>query len=122
MKKFLFPVAICYSILLCSFSDANFIMSDVAAIHGQVSDKKTGNPIPFAKVFIGAKESRTIMANEEGKFSFIDLEEGDYLLSASSDNYLTDFVNVKVSEDELIQADIKMENNNFLLDGDFATN
>ena len=114
MKKFLFSISIGYTIFLCSYSNTHFIVSDIGAIHGQVLDRNTGDPIPFAKVFMVANESRTITANDLGQFSFIDLEEGDYLLSASSDNYLTDFVNVKVSGDEAVEANIEMGNNSSL--------
>lgn len=122
MKKVLFSLALYYCVILCSFTNAEVVISDGGAIHGQILDKITGEPIPFANVFIGATEQREIKANELGEFSFIDLQGGEYLLSASYNEYLTDFVTVKIGDNEILETNIGMEDHNYIFETDVVFN
>ena len=80
------------------------------AINGYVTDKATGEYVENATVLL-KPVNKTAATKSDGYFEFVELELGDYSLSASKDGYkdYEDDQTISVKGSDAISRDIKME-------------
>ena len=80
------------------------------AINGYVTDKVTGEYVENATVLL-KPVNKTAATKSDGYFEFVELELGDYSLSASKDGYkdYEDDQTISVKGSDAISRDIKME-------------
>ena len=83
-------------------------------IEGTVTDFETRQPVSGVLVDIVSNSSTTFVkqsrqTGNDGKYSFKDLEEGNYKLSFSRSGYLVNNVDVKVTAGQTVSSDITMQ-------------
>ena len=79
---------ICFYLLFLLFFSVNLIAQNkIGNVYGTVVDEGTENPIPFVNVLLlRATDSSVVYAaatNKSGKFDFINVADGDYLIKFS---------------------------------------
>lgn len=111
MKNLLIFTSFALCLILASSCNNDICKTTDASVYGVVQDGETGNPIPFAKVFVSGDATHSTKADANGNYTFIDLDNGSYVLSASSNKYLTEFVNTHLEGDACIKKNIKMNKN-----------
>lgn len=93
-------------------------------VFGVVIDAQTGNPIPFAYVYINGAMTGETQADANGNYRFNNMRTGNYVVSAEAYRYLTRFINTTVVVGEFSQANVEMDYHSFLSTNelDFGTN
>lgn len=114
MKKFTLFAALLSTILFASSCESDFWGLEDSGIFGVVIDVETGNPIPFANIFINGPEARNTQADANGNYRFDNLRTGNYVLSAEAYRYLTPYVDASVFVNQFSQVDIEMEYHSLL--------
>ncbi|MFL6468188.1 MAG: ankyrin repeat domain-containing protein [Pyrinomonadaceae bacterium] len=78
-------------------------------LSGTVVDQN-GAAIPGAKVILGgAVDSRTVMANDEGKYKFDEVPAGNYILQTESPGFRTHSTRILITNDEAAKHDVGMD-------------
>ncbi|MGK0391091.1 MAG: hypothetical protein ACI94Y_003852 [Maribacter sp.] len=111
MKNLLIFTSLAFYLVFATSCNTDICKTTDASVYGFVLDAETGDPIPFAKVFVSGDTAQSTKADAKGSYTFIDLDNGNYVLSASSSKYLTEFVNTRLEGDACIKKDIKMNKN-----------
>lgn len=83
-------------------------MDIYGTINGTVYDKETGLPLPSATVTVKETEA-TMMTNDQGLYSFKNLESGTYQVTAKKAGYMDNYVSVNVKAGESSKGDILLE-------------
>lgn len=124
MKNLIIFTAFALSAIMFTSCEDGFLGLEDSGIFGVVLDAETGNPIPFATVFVNGPESKTTQSDANGNYRFDNLRTGNYVLSAEAYRYLTTFVNTSVYPSEFNQANIEMDYHSVLSTHvlDFGTN
>lgn len=79
-------ICICASMIIFSCSKDNSETLSVGSIVGSVSDRTTGEPVSTVNVSISPDGSQTVTGSD-GSFTFRNLEEGNYTLTITKENY-----------------------------------
>lgn len=88
-----------FSILILALSSPQIFSQTSGKISGKVTDKQTGQPIPFANIYVEGT-SKGAAADENGDYSILDVSPGLYNVSASVVGYQKVTVeNVRVNVD-----------------------
>jgi len=96
-----------FKLLLSLFIIILNLQFAVAAIVSGIITDETGNPLPFASVFV--KNSTTgVSANYEGKY-FLELKAGTYILKYSSIGYKEQEKQIQISNNQHIKINIMLE-------------
>lgn len=111
MKNLLIFTSFVLCLIFAASCNTDICKTTDASVYGLVLDAETGEPIPFAKVFVSGDAIQSTKADANGSYAFIDLDDGNYVLSASSNKYLTEFVNTRLEGDVCIKKNIKMNRN-----------
>ncbi|MCG8579639.1 MAG: carboxypeptidase-like regulatory domain-containing protein, partial [Bacteroidales bacterium] len=114
MAKYYILVSVLLLTLVCSCEDS-IDDKGLGSISGIVESKVSGSPIAGA-VISTSPASIAIKTDAEGKFIIAELEEGDYVVTASKHEYENTTMAVKVRKDKEVTVIIQME------DGDLAAN
>ncbi len=114
MKNFTILTLFSAILMLCSSCESDFLGLEDSGVFGVVIDAETGNPIPYADVFVNGPESRSIKADFNGNYRFSNLPSGNYVLSANANRFLTPLVNTTVFLGQYTQENIEMEFHSFL--------
>lgn len=109
MRNFTFLFAILSAALFFTSCEDDFFGIDDSGIFGVVRDAETGNPIPFANVFINGPEARNIQADGNGNYRIDHLRTGNYVVSAEAYRYLPIYQNTSVILGQFTQTNIDME-------------
>ena len=89
MKKFILGIGIFVVLLLSAcFTDPVPEVGTTGVISGIVKDKNNKNPIDSAKVTILNNERNYKYTDENGKFTFINIESGNYTFVITKSNYV----------------------------------
>ena len=90
-----------------TFGDENSLNVQELQLKGKVVDLKTGDPIPYAAIQVGAS-SKGYTSNEYGDFS-IEMESGPNVLTFSFIEYENTVVNLDLYQDALITVSMEKE-------------
>lgn len=85
-------------------------------IYGKVIDRTSGEGISHADVLVKGTKLWT-STDEEGRYSFEKLSEGNYKLEVSCMGYLTTCVEVQVSKTSNVNVNVVLEEDREMLDG-----
>ena len=96
-------------VFLLSFFSCNPIEYDIfGTIEGTVVDSETLEPVGFVSVDL-SPGSKNVIASEDGKFVFADLDAQQYSLSVHKDGYESNIRTVKVLPGETSTIIITMK-------------
>jgi len=99
MKRFIFYLFLLTTAIPCSCSSDITEETTAGSIAGSVSDRTTGEPVATVNVSITPGGSQTVTGND-GSFSFVNLEPGNYTLSTCKEGYNPNTVNATVKAGE----------------------
>ena len=110
MKKILSLLLVSMTLIVFNQSCKKPVEEQKGAINGYVTDKVTGEYVENATVLL-KPVNKTAATKSDGYFEFVELELGDYSLSASKDGYkdYEDDQTISVKGSDAISRDIKME-------------
>ena len=110
MKKILSLLLVSMTLIVFNQSCKKPVEEQKGAINGYVTDKATGEYVENATVLL-KPVNKTAATKSDGYFEFVELELGDYSLSASKDGYkdYEDDQTISVKGSDAISRDIKME-------------
>lgn len=110
MKKILSLLLVSMALIVFNQSCKKPVEEQKGAINGYVTDKATGEYVENATVLL-KPVNKTAATKSDGYFEFVELELGDYSLSASKDGYkdYEDDQIISVKGSDAISRDIKME-------------
>ena len=110
MKKILSLLLVSMALIVFNQSCKKPVEEQKGAINGYVTDKATGEYVENATVLL-EPVNKTAATKSDGYFEFVELELGDYSLSASKDGYkdYEDDQTISVKGSDAISRDIKME-------------
>ena len=111
MKNLLIFMSFALCLAFATSCNTDVCKTTDASVYGLILDAETGEPIPFAKVFVSGDATESTKADANGSYTFIDLDNGNYVLSASSNKYLTEFINTHLEGNTCINQNIKMNRN-----------
>lgn len=99
---------------------ASLMLCDIAAyaasISGTVTDKSTGEPLPFTTVKLCGTSLVTI-TDDDGRYKFSELKPGNYTPEASYTGYTSDKRDIIISDDaQAAAADFSLSPDAFMLD------
>ncbi len=99
-----------YALLFICLVIASYSFGAITGkIQGKLTDKDTGEPLPFVNVII-VGTTMGAASNLDGEYYIINVSVGTYILSASMMGYKTMIVeNVKVSADMTTRMDFRLE-------------
>jgi len=113
MKK-LFNILILLSLgLLFNCSEDKIDVLKYGTITGRVVEANSFEPIENSKVSI-SPTNNTVFSDAEGYFVLLDVEEGDYSVNATKEDYLTAFEPITVTADVEVNVIFEMEDDNYL--------
>lgn len=113
MKKVLTILLIFLLAFLTNCSEETTGFVGKGAITGRVVEAISFDPIENAKITL-SPTNNTVFTDVDGYFIIEEVEEGDYSVSATKENYLTSFEPATVSVDLTINVIFEMEDDNAL--------
>ena len=110
MKRILSLLLVSMTLIVFNQSCKKPVEEQKGAINGYVTDKATGDYVENATVLL-KPVNKTATTKSDGYFEFVELELGDYSLSASKDGYrdYEDNQTISVKGSDAISRDIEME-------------
>ena len=110
MKRILSLLLVSMTLIVFNQSCKKPVEEQKGAINGYVTDKATGDYVENATVLL-KPVNKTATTKSDGYFEFLELELGDYSLSASKDGYrdYEDNQTISVKDSDAISRDIEME-------------
>ena len=110
MKRILSLLLVSMTLIVFNQSCKKPVEEQKGAINGYVTDKATGDYVENATVLL-KPVNKTATTKSDGYFEFLELELGDYSLSASKDGYrdYEDNQTISVKGSDAISRDIEME-------------
>lgn len=114
MAKYSIFLSVFIIALVCSCEDTIDEKFN-GTISGVVESKVTGKPLEGAVISTNPP-SLSVKTDADGKFIIEELEEGDYVVTASKHEYASGSTTVKVNKDKVTNIVIQLE------DGDLAAN
>lgn len=110
MKRILSLLLVSMTLIVFNQSCKKPVEEQKGAINGYVTDKATGDYVENATVLL-KPVNKTAVTKSDGYFEFVELELGDYSLSASKDGYrdYEDDQTISVKDSDAISRDIEME-------------
>ncbi len=110
MKRILSLLLVSMTLIVFNQSCKKPVEEQKGAINGYVTDKATGDYVENATVLL-MPVNKTATTKSDGYFEFVELELGDYSLSASKDGYrdYEDNQTISVKGSDAISRDIEME-------------
>lgn len=108
MKNIFKIVVILTLSLFINCSEETIDLVGLGTITGRVVEAKTFNPVENAKITI-SPTNNTVFTDKEGYFTLVDVEAGDYSVSATKEDYLTNFEPVTVTKDLTVNVIFEME-------------
>ena len=110
MKRILSLLLVSMTLIVFNQSCKKPVEEQKGAINGYVTDKATGDYVENATVLL-MPVNKTATTKSDGYFEFVELELGDYSLSASKDGYrdYEDDQTISVKDSDAISRDIEME-------------
>ena len=110
MKRILSLLLVSMTLIVFNQSCKKPVEEQKGAINGYVTDKATGDYVENATVLL-KPVNKTATTKSDGYFEFLELELGDYSLSASKDGYrdYEDNQIISVKGSDAISRDIEME-------------
>ena len=110
MKRILSLLLVSMTLIVFNQSCKKPVEEQKGAINGYVTDKATGDYVENATVLL-MPVNKTATTKSDGYFEFLELELGDYSLSASKDGYrdYEDNQTISVKGSDAISRDIEME-------------
>lgn len=110
MKRILSLLLVSMTLIVFNQSCKKPVEEQKGAINGYVTDKATGDYVENATVLL-MPVNKTATTKSDGYFEFLELELGDYSLSASRDGYrdYEDNQTISVKDSDAISRDIEME-------------
>lgn len=110
MKRILSLLLVSMTLIVFNQSCKKPVEEQKGAINGYVTDKATGDYVENATVLL-KPVNKTATTKSDGYFEFLELEFGDYSLSASKDGYrdYEDNQTISVKGSDAISRDIEME-------------
>ncbi len=109
LKKLKFTIQL-FTLLLT----ANAILAQTGKITGKVVSSKTGESLIRATVTID-KKAKTVQSDQNGYFSFSNIEKGAHSITCSFINYSTKTIEVELKAGEVVNVDMILD-----LAGDMA--
>ncbi|MEQ8684935.1 MAG: TonB-dependent receptor [Imperialibacter sp.] len=94
-------------IILVLYLLVNFFISSAQSISGVVKDNATGEPLPFANVFVDNTTIGTV-TDADGKYVLKGVSPGKMILAASFVGYITKSVSIDLKEGEPLQKDFSL--------------
>ena len=95
----------------CSEDTATFVGE--GTITGRVVEANSFNPIENAKISL-SPTNNTVFTDIDGYFLMENIEEGDYSVSATKENYLTSFEGAAVTKDLEVNVIFELQDDNSL--------
>ena len=86
----------------------NIVLTPKKNISGTVTDYNTGNVIENASVNVSNDNSNFSTATDENGYFSFNLEEGDYSLSISADDYITFNLNQVIENNKDVELDVEL--------------
>ena len=110
MKRILSLLLVSMTLIVFNQSCKKPVEEQKGAINGYVTDKATGDYVENATVLL-MPVNKTATTKSDGYFEFVELELGDYSISASRDGYkdYEDDQTISVKDSDAISRDIEME-------------
>lgn len=110
MKRILSLLLVSMTLIVFNQSCKKPVEEQKGAINGYVTDKATGDYVENATVLL-MPVNKTATTKSDGYFEFVELELGDYSISASRDGYkdYDDNRTISVKDSGAISRDIEME-------------
>ena len=110
MKRILSLLLVSMTLIVFNQSCKKPVEEQKGAINGYVTDKATGDHVENATVLL-KPVNKTATTKSDGYFEFVELELGDYSISASRDGYkdYEDDQTISVKDSDAISRDIEME-------------
>ena len=110
MKRILSLLLVSMTLIVFNQSCKKPVEEQKGAINGYVTDKATGDYVENATVLL-KPVNKTATTKSDGYFEFVELELGDYSISASRDGYkdYEDDQTISVKDSDAISRDIEME-------------
>jgi len=104
MKRF--TRALTIATLMFSFATISFAQN--ALVRGNIYDKETGEPIPFANVFL-QNTTKGTNTDLDGFYTLTKIEPGNYTLVATFIGYDTASVDIKLTKNDIEYASLSLE-------------
>jgi hypothetical protein len=101
-------------VLVASFAIISTIsaFSQNALVRGNVYDKSSGQPIPFANVFI-ENTTKGTNTNLDGFYTLADIEPGNYVILATFIGYDTARVDIKLTKNDIEYTSLYLSESSF---------
>lgn len=94
--------------LLLLFSGCSTYQYDIfGSVSGVITDSSNGSPIQNVTVTI-IPGANSVLTSSDGKFTFSNLEEGQYVISAQKDGYQANRKNINIVSGESVPANISL--------------
>lgn len=113
MKKIINLIVLITVSLFLSCQEDTIDVVGIGTITGRVVEANSFKPIENAKVSL-SPTNNTVFSDEQGYFTFEDIETGDYSVSAAKEDYLTSFESATVTADAAVNVIFEMEDDNAL--------
>ena len=90
----------CVLVLVAILTVSTISMGQNAQVRGNVYDKDSGEPVPFANVYLESTTKGTT-TDLDGFYTLTDIEPGDYFLVSTFIGYDTARVEIKLTKNDI---------------------